>query len=294
MYTNKRVSVIVLDYNRPDLTNFCLESVWKFNRVNIILVNSGSATRDRYTLNVPFEYVENRKGRSFSIGMNTGLGASRKFDPEYIIFMNNDASVTYRAIELLVKALENNEYIGMVSSGYQYSLGYLNREKKFREYVDNDKPKLRFRKKLTGFCLCCRYDLLVRLGGYDEDFIFTKEDDDLSFRIRNVGYRLAEVLNSKILHTISSSTDMSNREHIEFISYSVGFGYGLLVAKRQQNRIVTYIFLIFNDIQLFTKTLSVAHAFNFLIFSSSLKGFISALKMHRTYFPHELEGLSRN
>ena len=292
MYTNNRVSVIVLDYNRPDLTNFCLESIWKYNRVNLILVNSGSATRDRYTINVPFEYVENRKGRSFSIGMNTGLGVSRKFDPKYIIFMNNDASVTYRAIELLVEALENNEYIGMVSSGYQYSLGYLNRERKFREYVDNDKPKLRFRKKLTGFCLCSRYDLLVRLGGYDEDFIFTKEDDDLSYRIRNVGYRLAEVLNSKVLHTISSSTDMRNREHIKFISYSVGFGYGLLVAKRQQSLIVTYIFLIFNDIQLFTKTLILAHASNFMIFSSSLKGFISALKMHRKKIKTELYNYS--
>jgi GT2 family glycosyltransferase len=277
MYINRRVAIIVLDYNRPDLTNSCLESIWAFNRLNVILVNSGSATRESYTPDVPFEYVENRKGRSFSTGMNTGLEVSSKFEPEFIIFMNNDAKVTDKAIEMLVRALEINSGLGMVSSGYQYSLGYMNREKKFREYL-SDEPILRFRKKLTGFCLCSRYDLLNMIGGYDENFIFTKEDDDISYRIRKEGYKLAEVLNSKVFHKISSSTDMRNKDHIDFISYSVGWGYGLLVAKRQKNLIPTFFHLTFDNLRLFVKAFIISHSFNVIIFRISLQGFLSAFK----------------
>ena len=128
MYFNKEVVVIVLDYNRPDLTNKCLESIWMYNRVNIVLVNNGLANHQEYDKNIPYLYIVNSRGRSFSIGMNTGMKAASAFNPKYIIFLNNDSILTEGSLRLLVVALESNPKLGMVSSGYKYSFGYLNKE----------------------------------------------------------------------------------------------------------------------------------------------------------------------
>lgn len=281
MYSNHEVVVIVLDYNKPDLTNRCLQSIWKYNRVNIVLVNSGSADYSEYDKNVPFQYIINNRGRSFSIGMNTGFEAASMFNPKYIIFMNNDALMTEGALRLLVIALESNPKIGMVSSGYKYSLGYLNKEK--REVLNSQcdaQPELRIRKKLTGFCLCARFEIILNIGGYDENFIFTKEDDDLSFRIIEYGFILAEVKNSVVLHKISSSIRISEDGDIFFLSLSLGFGCGLLVNKKERNILAMLIHLFIQNIFIFLKIIVVTQQFKLDIFKWSLQGFKNGLSRH--------------
>lgn len=278
MYSNDEVTVIVLDYNKPDLTNRCLESIWRYNRVKIILVNSGSASYAEYDKKIPFLYVVNRRGRSFSIGMNTGLKAASSLNPKYIIFMNNDAIVTDGALRLLVGALQSNPKIGMVSSGYRYSLGLLNKEKQVDlKLQDDDQPKIKIRKRLTGFCLCVKFETIFKICGYDENFIFTKEDDDLSFRIVKRGFFLAEVENSIVIHKISSSTRLSEDHDISFLSTSFGFGCGLLINKKERNLLVMMMHLFVNDIFLFTKILILVHKFKVDIFKWSLKGFKDGL-----------------
>lgn len=278
MYFNKEVVVIILDYNKPDLTNRCLESIWRYNRVNIVLVNNGLANYHEYDKDVSFLYVINKRGRSFSIGMNTGLKAASVFNPKYIIFMNNDAIVTCGALRLLVVALESNHKIGMVSSGYRYSLGYLNKEARIDQKSCGDVwPELRIRKNLTGFCLCARFEVISKIGGYDENFIFTKEDDDLSFRIVKSGFILAEVENSVVIHKISSSTRLSEDLDISFLSTSFGFGCGLLVNKKERNILAILTHLFVQNIFLFVKIIVLAHQIKINIFKWSLQGFKNGL-----------------
>ena len=274
MYSNSDVVVIVLDYNRPDLTNRCLESIWRYNRINIVVVNSGSIDYHEYSKTVPFSYVVNTRGRSFSIGMNIGLKFSSIYNPKYIIFMNNDAAVTEAGIQLLVAALESNPKLGMVSSGYKYSLGYLSRERKISVKGKSvSEPNIRIRKKLTGFCLCAKFEVISKIGGYDENFIFTKEDDDLSFRVIKSGYMLAEVKNSVVIHTISSSTHLSKDSDISFLSTSFGFGCGLLVKKKERNvlSMLTHIFI--QNTLLLVKILIITHRIKIYIYRWSLHGF---------------------
>lgn len=278
MYSSGEVVVIVLDYNKPDLTNRCLESIWRYNRVKIILVNSGSTAYGEYDKKVPFLYIVNSRGRSFSVGMNAGLKAASSFNPKYIIFMNNDAIVTEEALRKLVVALQSNPKIGMVSSGYKYSLGYLNKQRRVNLKIQgNDQPKIIIRKRLTGFCLCARFDTVFEIGGYDENFIFTKEDDDLSFRIVERGFILAEVENSVVIHRISSSTRLSEDHDISFLSTSLGFGCGLLVKKKERNFLAMLIHLLIQNTLLFIKIIILGHKFKINIFIWSLKGFKSGL-----------------
>lgn len=274
MYSNDDLAIIILDYNKPDLTNRCLESIWRYNRVKIVLVNSGSTEYEEYDRSIPFLYVINHRGRSFSIGMNTGFKAASSLNSKYVIFMNNDAILTGEAVRLLVNALQSNSKLGMVSSGYRYSLGFLNKERSLDLTLhDTDQPKIRLRKMLTGFCLCARFEAISAIGGYDENFLFTKEDDDLSIRLIKKGYILGEVENSVVIHKISSSTNFSEEHEIHFLSTSFGIGCGLLVNKKERYLISMLTHLVINDVFLFIKIIILTQKFKFDIFKWSLNGF---------------------
>lgn len=276
MFNNNNVVVIILDYNRPKLTNTCLETIWKYNRIEIVLVNSGSTNYSEYNAEIPFHYVTNTKNRSFSTGMNVGLKYASKLKPKYVIFLNNDAIVTEKAIQLLVTALDLHPEIGMVSSGYAYSLGYLTKRKPLDlNDIDYREPIIKKRKKLTGFCLCVRFEVISTIGGYDENFIFTKEDDDLSYRIVGEGYTLAEVENSVVIHKITSSLNLSSTLDVKFLITSLGFGMGLLVRKNEGNIVAMFFDLLIQDMKLFIKIVVVAHRINFNIFKWSLSGYIN-------------------
>ncbi len=175
MFFSTRTSVVVLDYNRPDLTNRCLESLWRYNRLNIILVNSGSTDRRSYTGNVPFHYVKNNRGRSFSIGMNDGIKYASHLKSEYVVLLNNDAIVEDKSIELLERSLDLNDKLGMVASNRMFSQGmFIEKPSKKAdgEFNNYELPIIKVSNNLTGFCLCSRVNLLKDIGGYDEKFIF--------------------------------------------------------------------------------------------------------------------------
>ena len=279
MFNSNSVVAIILDYNKPELTNACLESIWRYNRIEIVLVNSGSADYSEYNADIPFYYVTNKKNRSFSTGMNVGLEYASELNPKYVIFLNNDAIVTEKAIQLLVAALDLYPELAMVSSAYGYSLGYLTKERPLHLYdIDYNEPKIRKRKKLTGFCLCVRFETISKIGGYDENFIFTKEDDDLSYRILREGYALAEVENSVVIHRISSSSNLYNTLDVQFLVTSLGFGMGLLVKKKEQNIVIMFFDLLIQDIRLFIKIVVVTHRINFNIFKWSLYGYINGYR----------------
>ena len=273
MYKNEKVAIIVLDYNKPQMTNKCINSIYSYNRVNIILVNNGSANYNDYDAKIPFYYVKNNTGRAFSKGMNKGLDLALTLNPDYIIFLNNDAIVTKHAIKLLIDSINYNYDIGMVSSNSEYSIGYLNKNKEIKIF-EYTKPIIEYKKKLTGFCLCVRKTLINELNGYDEDYIFCKEDDDLSLRIIKKGYKLAEIKNSIVYHNTSSSTNFKNRNDLDFLAYGVGLGYALLSRKHNKNILVQFFLTLRDSLVLFIKTFITSKDINFSIFKSSVKGFI--------------------
>ncbi|MGC8686885.1 MAG: glycosyltransferase family 2 protein [Thermoplasmata archaeon] len=277
MYDNLKVVIIVLDYNKPEMTNVCIENIYKYNKINLILVNNGDANLSQYNKSIPFHYVKNNGSRAFSKGMNEGLKKALNFDPEYIIFLNNDAVVTENAIKLLVDAMNYDNSLGMVSSNEDYSLGYLNKDRDISDFVD-EKPIINYKKNLTGFCLCVRRKLIEELRGYDEDYVFGKEDDDLSIRVKNKGYKLAEIKNSFVYHKLSSSTNFGNKNDLDFLAYGFGLGYALLSIKHGKNIFIEFLLTTSDSLKLFTKVFLLEKKFNFSIFKNSINGFKDGIK----------------
>ena len=92
-----QVSLIVLNYNKPQLTLECVQSIWQYTEgyaYEIVLVDNGSADESLAQLaplGVAAQLVRVGINRFFGEGNNIGFEASRG---QYVVFLNNDVTVT--------------------------------------------------------------------------------------------------------------------------------------------------------------------------------------------------------
>ncbi len=106
-----KVSVIILNWNKPDLTIACVKSVLKqdYSDFNIILVDNGSMDDSVAKFEAAFSgnkkicIVKNKKNEGYAGGNNFGV---RHATSDYVLILNNDTSVRPGWLSELVKAIE--------------------------------------------------------------------------------------------------------------------------------------------------------------------------------------------
>lgn len=229
-------SIIILCCNQLEYTQRCLESVIHCTRspYEIVLVDNASSdgtaayleqfrsTRgpDRVVV------IRNDENRGFAFGCNQGVAIARG---RSIVFLNNDTIVTHGWLDGLIRwSLHEWPKTGLVGPmtngapapqwtkpGYE-NLQDLNEfaAKRRREFSGRY-AKVR---RLTGFCLLARRELLDRVGPLDDRFgIGFFEDDDLCFRAIDAGFQLI-LAQDVYIHHFGSSTfkglGLDTRSHL--------------------------------------------------------------------------------
>ncbi len=201
-------SIIVLCCNQLDFTRLCLESVLRHTRrpYELVLIDNGSSDgtpdylaelRDRPGP-ARVEIVRNETNVGFPAGCNQAL---RKARGRYLVFLNNDTIVTPGWLDgLLAPLLAAWPHVGLVGPVTNGAP-----EPQFVP-VDYDDPAgiegfaARHRKahagrtldsrRITGFCMLARRDVLDKIGGFDEQYgVGFFDDDDLCVRARRAGFR---------------------------------------------------------------------------------------------------------
>ncbi len=208
MLTEKtvNVSIIILTWNQLSFTKECLESIERHTQEphEVILVDNGStdgtlpwltqlvADRENYSL------IANSKNLGFSKGCNQGIEAARG---SHILLLNNDTVVTHGWLSGLLECLHSSPDTGIVGpmtnsiSGiqmvpqatYAETTGLEGYAAEFRGKYRGRRIPLR---RIVGFCMLFRRDLVEKIGLLDERFGSGNfEDDDYCLRSALAGYR---------------------------------------------------------------------------------------------------------
>lgn len=119
----KRVSIVTVNFNQPRVTEDLLRSLSEVNtytNLEIIVVDNGSHENHvpEWRLRYPeVTFIRSELNTGFAGGNNIGL---KEASGDYYFLINNDTEVTPDLIEKLVRTLEENPKIGVVSPKIHY------------------------------------------------------------------------------------------------------------------------------------------------------------------------------
>ena len=119
--THPKISVIILAYGDPNLTNSVINSLKSngdiYPNMEIIIVDNGSTFENiekvrNYVSNFDdIQIIENGENLGFAAGNNVGIEAATG---EYILLLNNDTFVSPGTIQAMMLHLKNNPIIGAI------------------------------------------------------------------------------------------------------------------------------------------------------------------------------------
>jgi GT2 family glycosyltransferase len=211
----KRVSIIIISYNRPDDTLDLLKDITQLDNIsllaNVIVLNNLSTTdyssvtsfiKSQHSF--PFLFITAPE----NLGVSRGRNYATKFaEGEILFFLDDDVNLKDTGTLIkLIKAFEQNEInnrkLGVVSFKVLYSSNMEMQKnalphKKFEKYKD-------LHHFLTYYYAGCAHAKLnlawIDAGPYPENFFYGMEEYDFSYRVLNKGYYIQYDDSITVLH----------------------------------------------------------------------------------------------
>lgn len=222
-----QISIIIPVYNQFDFTYRCMQSIWEHTKdisYEIIIGDDVSTDQTKrlsdYVTNVTIE--RNDVNLGFVKNCNK---AAKKARGNYIVFLNNDTTVTNNWLKPLLELMEEDESIGLTGSKLLYPNGILQEAGgviwsnadgwNYGRNDLSDKPEYNYVREvdyISGAAMMIRRSLWNIIGGFDERFAPAYyEDTDLAFSVRKNGYKVVYQPKSIVIHYegVSNGTDTS-------------------------------------------------------------------------------------
>ena len=208
---NRRISVVIVNYNTRDLLKQCLQSLEQFEpHAQVIVVDNASRDGSEAMVRQHFpatQVIQSGRNAGFAAANNLGLAqATGKF----VILLNSDTRLDDAALSATADWMHANPAVGATSPRLigpdnqpqtcQYpwpSAGTLWRQALRLE----PRPCHNADGWLAGTCLVLRRTALAEIGGrLDEHYWMYWEDADLSRQISNRGWQLLPFEGAAIRH----------------------------------------------------------------------------------------------
>jgi GT2 family glycosyltransferase/glycosyltransferase involved in cell wall biosynthesis len=207
--TKVAVSTIIVNHERRDLLQICLESLERaLGAVNedteLIVVDNGSRdgsvelVRERFPA---VKVVALERNEGFAGGVSRGIDAAQG---EWIAVFNNDTTVEPDAVALMLDAGRLHPRVGSVaaqmrfadrrdvlnSAGLELDRLGIAADRLVGKRVDDHGPRMPYEVfGATGGAAIFRRAMLDQVGGFDESFFAFFEDADLAWRAHSHGWR---------------------------------------------------------------------------------------------------------
>ncbi|PFI78860.1 glycosyltransferase [Bacillus cereus] len=216
-------SIIILTHNQLKYTKECIDSIRKYTdqqKYELIVVDNASTDGTVKWLKQQQDIllIENTENMGFPKGCNQGI---RKAKGKNILLLNNDVVVTKNWLKNLLTCLyadKDTAAVGPVTNSASYYSAiptFYTNIKEMQEFASgfnqSSSEKWEERMKLIGFCMLIKKTVLDEIGLLDERFTpGNYEDDDISLRIYEKGYKLFLCKDTFIHHYGSTSWKEDN------------------------------------------------------------------------------------
>ncbi len=216
--SNKKVSIVILNWNNIDDSIEVLESLKKvtYSNYQIILVDNGSKEPEGDLLKEKYPYIElfkNPENFGFTGGCNTGIKEAMEDNSDYVLLLNNDIKVSPNFLDLLVAEAESDPKIGIVGP----KLYFYDRPKEIAfgggsiNLFTGEAKHLKLEEKqevdyIEGSSMLIKAELLEKIKGLDEEYFSYWEDADFCVKTRKEGYKIVYQPKAELWHKVSSST----------------------------------------------------------------------------------------
>ncbi len=250
------IGVVVLNWNGKADTLACLSSLFRctYPALHVYVVDNASSDGsvaavigqfgDRSNLRV----IDSGGNLGFSGGNNVGLYQAVADGMRYVMLLNNDTEVDAGFLEPLVRALETDPSIGVVTSKIYFAQpanmlwffgGYMDRNTGLGGPVGGQVEDTgQFSRPVecdyaTGCALMTSAEMIKKIGVLDDDYFYLCEDADFCFRVADAGYRVVAVPESVLWHKVTAS--LAGGEESPFRLYFRSRNQMMLVSKNHKN-----------------------------------------------------------
>lgn len=236
------ISIVVVNYNSAALTSMCLRSLKRISvnnaELKVIVVDNGSATP--YQLPVAYQdiavLVRSGANLGFTGGNNLGIHqAIEEYNSDYVVLLNNDATMSPKALQHMLDEAVANESCGIVCPKIYFTAG---REFHLEAYTEADRGNVlwfaggsidwknlfAFHRGVdevdryhinsttnldfaTGCCLLIKREVLEKVGFLDKKYFLYYEDVELSQKVKSFNYTISYCDKAIVWHDNAGSSD---------------------------------------------------------------------------------------
>ncbi|MBE9096953.1 glycosyltransferase [Tychonema sp. LEGE 07203] len=198
-------SLIIVNYNGLRHTKDCLKSLQKLaypeQQLDLIVIDNCSQDDSVNCLREQFPKVRIfvNSANNFAKALNLGISEAKG---EYIGFLNNDATLESKWLEILVEVLQTNKKVGAASGKLLFKDGRINSAgiQQLPNFYwqdvgfgEKDSGQYDTEKEVEGLCWAAvlfRRECLEDVGRIDEDFVMYFEDVEFSKRCNKLGWKM--------------------------------------------------------------------------------------------------------
>ena len=225
-------SIIIVNYNTKDLLAQCLNSIYDKTQgidFEIIVVDNDSHDGSEELIKKDFsEVVFIQSGANIGFGRANNLGI-RQAKANYIFLLNSDTILLNNAVRILYDYMVINPKIGVCGGNLYDEKGkpttsysqlmpnifyeidsvfggiyskIIYSKSMFFNY--SDEP-MNIDGYISGADMMIRKSVLDEVGLFDSDFFMYYEETELTWRIKEAGYKIASVPDARIIHLEGAS-----------------------------------------------------------------------------------------
>jgi GT2 family glycosyltransferase len=219
MSTNKKLAIIIVNWNQFNLTHDCIISLKNcdYGNFKIILVDNASEDKSGIKLINKFPdvvFIQNKKNLGFTGANNIGIKYAINHSFKFVMLLNNDTEVDKNFISPLINKLSNNSNVGAVQpvitnwhnrnriwnfggkiNKFTGQVQTINKGKKIDQINLKDETEW-----ISGCCFVIKSEIIEKVGKLDNSYFVYFEDVDWSVRIVQAGYKLELEPKSLIYH----------------------------------------------------------------------------------------------